>query len=1089
MLPYWSIVPALLLLLCKEISPYYDDKATKTICPSGFDNARIALNPVELLHICYKLKGPELFEDKFTDCAGNLMTSRVYHSVDFPIQSGKLFWTDYKSLYPGGPFIDWSYTNSMGVMLPPHYNVSYEPGLASVEEELCIVVDSDSNFEAVKCNQKHYRYCVVLPLENKEKDMDRDGCEDNYWRFWGPRPTCLTSVTLHESKTVTWEQAEKLCVKRKGSLLSTGWIYASSSLFPPAILPLGVTLSADNTTLEIVNDNIKILPSEFGIKNNKISNARLGAMVHNFCFMVNSSQKFSNIICERPINLRPISMNVSINSLKQLILITNETVKENKIRCFTDSVGYYPHTVKVRYAGHYYSYNLQPLNDGYYWCVHIDSRNHTVSESNKALFIQREDFLINSFAVKLRFSKCYFDIVNFYNELKQYIYYWNKYVENNFDDVNNQNTTEDVLKLFKEKHTALHSYYADVISKHTIKKLSVDKKNMLVHVRLRRDMKPVLPGTWANLTVEFMKPVYYCPAFGMVDSAPIGTSITVNGETHTCTGDFNEGVQWVTKNSASCITTPKKQLQHVIKNLSELVNNTAPVVISDLNPAFDKVDSLLNTKESLENAGRLLILLDQVGGKVDLNGSRQVSIVRKNVAILLADSSAEQPVRGLKIAAMAGDGVLNDGRFEIISDQINSTHLMSNKSEAVINLPESIAKGQHRISFVVFKNDRVFPSTRLITVNSQILSIKVGNVTKFHHGEVIDIHFSPLQENLKHNQRRACAYWQFFENGTGVWSREGCIFIKSGEEGVLDTCRCVHLTHFAQILISKDLFSQKHEYLLEILSIVGCCLSIFGILMIGTTAALFKSWRQDYNNKIWLHLCFAILLLVICFLVIVFAKFDHYNIPCMLVGVLLHYSVLASFCWMLVAAVLSYLRLVIVFRRGASHRLLKSAAFAWGVPCIIVGILLSAAPHSYAGPLEEKHPSGAFCYPSGLGLWLAVYAPAVLILLANLTLYGVIVRSVNSSKKIQRHCNSKETLKCVSVSCLLIFLFGLPWIFGLFAHNIVLAYIFTLTATFQGFILFLFFIVGNRKTRELWLKKLKTKQTPKLSAATSTFGL
>lgn len=244
------------------MSPYYDDKATKTICPGGFENASIALNSDELLHICYKLKGPELFEDKFTDCAGNLMTSRVYHSVDFPVQSDKLFWTDYKSLYPGGPFIDWSYTDSMGVVLPSYYNVTYKPGLASVEEELCIVVDADSNFEAVKCNQKHYRYCVVFSLEKKEKDMDRDGCEDlrdfNYWRFWGPRPTCLTSVTLHGSKTVTWEQAEKLCVKRKGNLLSTGWIYASSSLFPRDTLPLGVTLSADNTTLEIVNDNIKV---------------------------------------------------------------------------------------------------------------------------------------------------------------------------------------------------------------------------------------------------------------------------------------------------------------------------------------------------------------------------------------------------------------------------------------------------------------------------------------------------------------------------------------------------------------------------------------------------------------------------------------------------------------------------------------------------------------------------------------------------------------------------------------------------------------------------------------------------------------
>lgn len=353
----------------------------------------------------------------------------------------------------------------------------------------------------------------------------------------------------------------------------------------------------------------------------------------------------------------------------------------------------------------------------------------------------------------------------------------------------------------------------------------------------------------------------------------------------------------------------------------------------------------------------------------------------------------------------------------------------------------------------------------------------------------IDIHFNPLQDNLQSNQRRACAYWHFLENATGYWSKVGCIYIKSAEEGVLDTCRCDHLTHFAQILISKDLFSQRHEDVLEILSIIGCCLSIFGFLMIGITAALFKSWREDYNNKIWLQLCIAILLLVICFLVIVFAKFDHFNIPCLLVGVLLHYSVLASFCWMLVAAALSYLRLVIVFRRGSSHKLLKSSAFSWGLPCAIVGILLSVDHHSYAGRFEEEHLSGTFCYPSGLGLWLAVYVPVAVMLLGNWTLFGLIVRSVFASKSVQKHGDSKDALRCVYVSCLLAFLFGLPWTFGLLAHNIVSAYVFTLTATFQGFILFLFFVLGNKKTRDLWLNKLKTKKIRRKPVATSTFGL
>lgn len=154
-------------------------------------------------------------------------------------------------------------------MLTPNYSIHYEPGLGSDEEELCVVIHPITNFTAVKCNEKHYRYCLLNSLEKNEEDMDRDGCEDlsdfNYWRFWSPRPTCLKYMTHFEGKIVgvTWLEAQKICVEKKGNLLSTGWIYATSSVFHiyPAVemlIPLGVMQNVDNKTLEIVNDDITV---------------------------------------------------------------------------------------------------------------------------------------------------------------------------------------------------------------------------------------------------------------------------------------------------------------------------------------------------------------------------------------------------------------------------------------------------------------------------------------------------------------------------------------------------------------------------------------------------------------------------------------------------------------------------------------------------------------------------------------------------------------------------------------------------------------------------------------------------------------
>lgn len=256
--------------------------------------------------------------------------------------------------------------------------------------------------------------------------------------------------------------------------------------------------------------------------------------------------------------------------------------------------------------------------------------------------------------------------------------------------------------------------------------------------------------------------------------------------------------------------------------------------------------------------------------------------------------------------------------------------------------------------------------------------------------------------------------------------------------------------------------------------------------MIGLTAALFRSWRRDFSNKIWLQLCIAIFVLLICFITVTFADFETSSTACMLIGVAMHYSVIASFCWMLVAALISYRRLVLVFTRDASHKLLRASAFAWGAPCAVVGILLSVDPQSYAGRYEESVTSG-FCYPTGLGLWLAVYLPVSLMLFANWTLFALIVRSVFASRGIQRHGDSKEALRCATVSCLLVFLFGLPWIFGLFAWSIMFSYLFTMTATLQGFVLFVFFVLGNKKTRDLWLNKLKIKQSRKVPVTSSTY--
>ncbi|KAL4706305.1 hypothetical protein ACJJTC_004914 [Scirpophaga incertulas] len=527
---------------------------------------------------------------------------------------------------------------------------------------------------------------------------------------------------------------------------------------------------------------------------------------------------------------------------------------------------------------------------------------------------------------------------------------------------------------------------------------------------------------------------------------------------------------------------PVEQLQQVLVGLEQLLQaETLP--IEEISKPFDEVNDVLELREQgLEIPGELLRLLDRLAAHVQLGAAGRGAAVRPNVALLLADAAPRSPVRGLRVAARDTDA-FDDNSFQFIDDELDPDSVLSNQTEALVYLPESVTRSERRVSFVAFRTQAAFPSE--LFVNSRVFSVNVENLTQFDRNEVIDIYLKPLVEVPDRNLSRTCAYWEFNETG-GHWSTDGCRLVR-GDDNRLDICRCTHLTHFAEVLVPRTVFSEAHEATLEGVSVVGSFLSLFGLAAVAVTAALFRSWRREYSNKVWLQLCVAIFVMDISFVVVVFAKFPSYDLGCMLVGVALHYSVLASFCWMLVAAVLSYRRLVLVFTRDMSHKLLRAAAFSWGTPCAVIGILLSVDPMSYAGQYQDITPSGAFCYPTGLGLWLALYTPIGIMLLINWVLFVLILRSVFGSRNIQRHGDTNEAFRCASVSCLLVFLFGLPWVFGLFSFNIVAAYIFTLATTCQGFVLFIFFVVANKKTRDLWLNKLKIKQTRKIPVTSSTY--
>lgn len=449
--------------------------------------------------------------------------------------------------------------------------------------------------------------------------------------------------------------------------------------------------------------------------------------------------------------------------------------------------------------------------------------------------------------------------------------------------------------------------------------------------------------------------------------------------------------------------------------------------------------------------------LDALLTRVRLSRGESVKNVREKVAIFVLNVEEQPP-----LAVALESNRNSEGLESSVLRTINSLEeIQSPKVEVAVLLPQSLMTSTSHIALAIFSDDSAFQDTRY-EANSRILSLNMVDAPELQGEQYVDIIFRPRTENGD----KTCAFWDFTLSG-GAWSAEGCE-LKTSAVNAQDVCRCSHLTHFAEIISPPGkTLDPVHQGVLSIISIIGCSLSFVGLLAIFTTGAGFRHWRAQLGNKILLHLSTAVSINMLVFLITA-TELLHTGVPCIILGIMLHYSVLSSFCWMLVSALLQLKRLVIIFGyQHIPHLLLKASLFAWGVPLLPVAVLLAVDVNNYV-PERRR-----FCYPEGLGFYLAVLCPVLMIVTANLLVCGMILHSVmrGSAIKSHRQTGRKLMMQRIATSVLLFFLLGLTWVFGLVAHlSTLFAYFFCITATLQGFVLFVFFVLGKKQSRFQWVK-------------------
>ncbi|XP_071853832.1 latrophilin-like protein 1 isoform X2 [Apostichopus japonicus] len=332
--------------------------------------------------------------------------------------------------------------------------------------------------------------------------------------------------------------------------------------------------------------------------------------------------------------------------------------------------------------------------------------------------------------------------------------------------------------------------------------------------------------------------------------------------------------------------------------------------------------------------------------------------------------------------------------------------------------------------------------------------------------EQVEISFNHLDKNLTGNT--TCVFWKTSAKSdtTGGWSTGGCRKLHSNQ--TVTTCGCYHLTNFAILMDVTGAhveLSEGHTLALELLSIIGCSISIVCLLL---CVVIFTCFRELRNIRTSIHrnLCFSLLVAELLFLCGV--NLTHLKLVCTLVAVLLHYFFLSAFAWMCLEGVQLYVMLVHVFH--TNNKILPYYIIGYGIPAIIVGVAAGANPSGYG----TEH----YCWLSVVDGFIWSFAgPVLFMIFVNIVFLTRALRvAYTKSSSIQKDSQKNPNIRSwIKGGITLTFLLGTTWAIGfafIGAQTVAMAYAFTILNSLQGFFIFFFHCVGNERVKRELLHSL-----------------
>ncbi|KAF4092205.1 hypothetical protein AMELA_G00018250 [Ameiurus melas] len=529
----------------------------------------------------------------------------------------------------------------------------------------------------------------------------------------------------------------------------------------------------------------------------------------------------------------------------------------------------------------------------------------------------------------------------------------------------------------------------------------------------------------------------------------------------------------ITNNELSSV-----ELSKVVTVVTKLVN-VARINVSLASTVVTIISNVMISSESVQLAASEMALktMDMLVQKIEFDGP-SLTITSKNLAVGISAINSSSFSGANFSASMAPNS--SDPQIDFESEVHNSLASVSLPATLLHNLSEADVEIISRIHFMFFSKTGLFQDQQNngLSLNGYVVASSVGNISISNLKDPVQIEIAHLQHQW--NPNRLCVFWDFsIDNGSGGWNSEGCQ-VSPESNSNKTVCLCNHLTHFGVLMDLSGAAAHidaGNTKILTFITYIGCGISaIFSAVTILTYVA-FEKLRRDYPSKILMNLSTSLLFLNMTFLLDSWlASYDMHGL-CMAVAAFLHFFLLTSFTWMGLESIHMYIALVKVFNTYIRRYILKFCIVGWGLPAVIVALVVAVDKNSYGKEFYGQENGEGFCWiQSKVVFYVTCVAYFCIIFVLNVAMFIVVMMQIcGRNGKRNNRTLQEEVLRNLRSVISLTFLLGMTWGFAFFAWgpvNLAFMYLFSIFNSLQGLFIFIFHCALKENVQKQWRRYL-----------------